>query len=332
MNELSIEELGRVNYETQDADEISRIKSEWQKALKQLEKFLDRKLNVDIEYYPSKWREERAGVGITDTGIMWFSTPNIQVNFDSYNSFKSKLFAVAHEKFGHVADKEEYYGGSWDEYLDEYQTFVTPDQRTNLRVAHVIPNELYTAQIELVKRRFKILKRNFAELGKYLIPLALIETLGRMGMRRNDDIPKLLLKIQKVTELPMDNFWYCFAGLSTPPRLNGSKRYGIKKIYELENVQNAIARYLRKKITHIEMSRILEQSNYKTKIHVGYKPEYSVGLTGINNLELALENVSKPSSYWEMVAMHHNTYHAPQDMANALRSIQEKIEKHMKRV
>ena len=330
MNKLSALETAITNRELQEVDEISRVKSEWQKALKKLERTLGRRLNGEIKYDPNRWYEEKAGVTFSETGKMLFTTPNRVVDFDVYSSFQSKLFAVAHEKFGHIVDAKEYHGGDWIKTTDEFKTFITPEQRVNLRVAHLLPKELYDAQIEVIRKRFNFSKMDPKELGKYEMPLALIESLGRIGMQRNDDLLELFSKIQVVTELLMGYDWFCFAGISTPPALNESKEYGIKRMYEFKESIDNIAQYLKGRIPHVKILEILKRLNYKTTIDSDYKPEYSVGLTGINDLELALENLNRASSYWESVARHNNTYHAPEDMANALRSIQAKIEKHMK--
>ncbi len=329
---LTTEEIESAKKEIQNPEKILGIKKVWYKALEKLEKILDTKLNEEILYNPIFFHNTLTPVLATVEGKMFFSTPNKEVNFDYFSTFGSKLGLVTHEKFGHPADEEEYYGMHINECDKELEFFITPEQRANLRVAHILPNELYQIQVELIKSRLRRLGEDPSKLKKYEIPLCAIETLGRMGMQRSDDIIELFKEIQENTGLSIDKllvgFDCCsFAGLVTPPSMNKSEKYGIKEMMSLNNVTKDVALYLRGIENRAKLGRCLKYFGYKTTIDYGYKPENSVGMTWVNNPKNALENLYYALSYWEWVARHNNSYRTPEDMINALKNIEAKIMK-----
>jgi hypothetical protein len=335
---LSKEEVKSAIAEGQDPKKILEVKSEWYKALEELEKSLGTRLNDEITYEPSLLKHQFeplsapiSSISATAEGKMFFSTPNKEVNFDCHPTFKSKLASIAHEKFGHPADQKEYYGEDIYGCERELGFYLTPEQRVNLRVAHLLPGELYEGKSELIKSQLRRLGEDHSKLGKYDMPIFAIETLGRMGMKRNDDIVELYKKVKEDTGLSMDNlvrrfFTFSFAGLVASPSMNGDKKYGIRAIVDLNGITNYISLYIRGLVNRSKVSECLEYFGYKTKTDDDYKPEYSVGMTWIQNPRIALKNLYNAISYWEWVARHNNTYRAPEDMVNALKSIAVKIE------
>jgi len=311
------------------SQQIEKIKTEWHEAFKQMQKYYESEVfkSFKIAYDAYTWyRFKNPALIFPAEREMRFSTPNSRINFDYYPSLLAKLGITAHN-FAYLADIEKYYSHNFSMFLWEQKEFITPLQRANLRAAHFSPDAI----VEVTKEGLRSFLKTRSEengMGSYEEPLVIIESLGLMGMPRRDDIPKFFKEISEDKVAAFDKFLetpyiFSFAGLATPPVLNGDIKYGIRRRDELTYVKILIGRYVRGEMTYEGISKELEKLGYTTKIaDSGYKPEDSVDLRWVK-LDYAMERLKRIISEYEHKASN-SSYYCYADMADALRKIYEK--------
>ncbi len=309
--------------------QIPWIKAEWEVAFKTMQKYYDSELfkQFKIEYDPSTWyRFNNPALIYPVEREMRFSTPNSRMNFDYYPSPLAKLGIVGHN-FAYLADIEEYYPHNLQFFLWEQKEFITPLQRANLRAAHFIPDAIVAVTREGL-RSFLRARGEESGLGHYEEPLAVIETLGLIGMPRRDDILSFFREIIEakgstfriLLETP---YLFSFAGLVTPPALNEDKIYGIRRRGVLTRVKMLMSRYAMAELGYGELSMELKRLGYTTTIEDSrYRPEDSVDLRWVK-LDYAIERLKVVISEYEHKSTH-SSYYCYADMADALKRIYEK--------
>jgi hypothetical protein len=323
-------EIFRILKEGQNIHQIFQIEEEWRKALKKLNGYLTPEYIIDenIIYNPNFWYIPGITIGIDQKKIdFWFrhgiaigtdkdniinfSTPNKKIPFDIFPGEQAKLGAIAHIA-GHLVDKQQYYTNDWENYRDR-KTFISNDQRANLRVMHTLPNALYENTRQLIISNFRCLGIN-PKLGEYEEPLATMEFLGRAGLPRKDNLIGFLKYINDEKELSLDRylevFWtFALAGLAVPPSLNHEKKYGVRTWKELHDIDHEVARYIRGEIT--------EPPNTITCID-DYDPECSVDLRGINKT-MALNELDQEISVWESKLKKYDGFRCFEEMCESLK-------------
>jgi hypothetical protein len=123
--------------------------------------------------------------------------------FISYPSLLAKCDITGHN-FAYLVDIGEYYPYNFSMFLWEQKEYITPLQRANLRAAHFIPDAVLAVTKEGL-RSFLRARGEERGLNSYEEPLAIIETLGLMGMPRRDDILNLFKEIRLLS--PPINFF-----------------------------------------------------------------------------------------------------------------------------
>lgn len=324
-------EIFRILKEGQNIHQIFQIEEEWQEALKKLNRYLTPEYITDenIIYNPNFWYIPGITIGIDQKKIdFWFrhgiaigtdkdniinfSTPNKKIPFDIFPGEQAKLGAIAHIAFGHSADKQQYYTNDWENYRDR-KTFISNDQRANLRVMHISPNALYETFKQLIISNFRCLgiEPNF---GKYEEPLVTMEFLGRAGLPRKDNVIGFLKYINDEKELPFDKYLemfrtFIFAGLAVPPNLNQKTEYGIRTLDELRDIDREVARYIR--------GEIKEPPTMITCVD-DYDPEGSVDLRGINKNKALLDELDQEISVWESKLKKYDGFRCFEEMCESL--------------
>ena len=301
-------------------EELERIKIEWQEALENLRNYTTPVSigNYKIIYDPKLWYKENCpcAVDILDFEI-YFSTPNRIINFDFFPTKESKLGAMAHEAYGHVADFEQYYGTYYWISSHEDRKYCTPEQRANLRALHLLPNNLIHYIKELfysTVRAVKDLENIDINLGDYEEPFLTMEILGRCGLPRRDNIVEFLIELYEKTPVQFLK-GFIYTGLATPPHLNDEPRYGIRKYKDKKSFEKKLEKYLNSKSK--EPPKIITYVD-------GYRPEYSVDLRWINK-DRALEELDKVISIYQNNYRRHNTFYCFEDMYESLLIIENRI-------
>lgn len=293
---------------------IKKVEKEWKEALEILrdyiaEDYTKRKIVYDPNIAYS-WQSDAA---INKEGNFLFSTPNEKQTFDSYPSINLKVGMLAHEILGHSADIDQYYS-SHSDLCNDYFRCMSPEQRANLRVMYILPKELYSTHKQRAISVFEFLGINF-DLGIYEEPFVTVESLGRAGLERRDDIPKLFKEIYKERKIPMDKYInnaivLAFAGLAIPPSVWIEKDYGIlERNFSLPIMHGWVAEYLTGKIS--------EPPQLITTAPERYRPEYSVDLRGIKK-EKSLKNLEDEIEVWKRKADKEKRFYYAQDMLKAL--------------
>jgi len=312
------------------SQQLSGITKEWETAFTLLRRYYEHETFASywIAYEPATWYQfKNPALIFPDERVMRFTTPNTAVPFDYYPSRVAKLGIVAHN-FAYLADIAEYYPSNFPAFLDEQRAFITPLQRANLRAAHVIPDALVEVTREGLRSFLRTRGEHTAGLGSYEEPLAILETLGLMGMPRHDDLLTFFKElsetegaaVQALFETP---YLFSFAGLVTPPALNADRSFGIRNRAELTYIKGPLQQYVHAELTATELHAELGQLHYTTDVP-GYQPEESVDLRWVK-LDAAMDRVKRTIATYE-----HKAAHAPfayyADMVSALRRIYDREE------
>jgi hypothetical protein len=312
------------------SQQLPGITKEWETAFTLLSRYYEHEsiASYRIIYDPATWyRFKNPALIYPEEHVMRFATPNAAVPFDYYPSRVAKLGIVAHN-FAYLADIDEYYPYNFPGFLGEQRAFVTPLQRANLRAAHFIPDALVEVTREGLRSFLRARGAPAAGLGSYEEPLAIMETLGLMGMPRHDD-PLAFFKELSETEpaavqaLFGTPYIFSLAGLATSPALNADRSFGIRNRAELTHVKELLLQFVRAELTAADLHAEWQRLQYTTKLEVAdYRPEESVDLRWVK-LDAAMDRVKRTIAAYEHKAAH-ATSACYEDLAAALRRIYER--------
>ncbi len=312
--------------EGQDEETIGNIKHAWELARQSCIKLFKDDIDFIIEYNPANWHASRQPAGLRRVSFMGtpylifeFATPNKALPFDSFASQDAKQGVIAHE-ISHVIDDKKW-NFSFKELILESRSFITREQRAELLAFASNPIAIYEANKALISSTARVTGVNLKDIEVF----AAVETLGRVGLERRDDLPYLFsvmqedAEVHRILEEYLSSNVFSFAGLVTPPRLNNSKEYGIKRPSQLYHARKVIIEYLKNK-DRAMLNQKLEALGYKVK-EVKHDPFQSVDLNSLNpalcrkNLEDALDYFNRPSR-WKCF----------EDLCNAVRQILESFQ------
>lgn len=292
--------------EDQDPETISKVKDSWHLALAESSKVLSWPDRLIVEYNPAIWRISRHPVGIRLISSPWekififeFATPNFVIPFDCFPSIESKTGVMFHE-IAHLIDDRRW-GFDLRKLARDSSEYVTREQRAELLGFSGNPLGIFEANKALIESTMKKLGYDPAELGEYLMPLAAVETLGRIGMERSDDIVGFYAEIEAnvfpvhtVLEEYLAMNVFSLAGLTTEPGQNDSDAHGIKRSRDLASARVWLCEYLKGNIGIRNLEKKLGDLNYKVKIDPaiqGYNPVSSIDLKHLDPV-LAEKNIS----------------------------------------
>lgn len=329
VSRLSLREKIYTWAECQDKTQVQQVKSEWYHGLH--DRLLTRALETlknnlipksirseRILYDPIIWFDYHWPASVVGCHTIKFSTPNKAVPFDYYPNEKAKLGVIAHEAFGHPADRQQYYLDDHEGlFVHECETYVTPEQRANLHVMHISPNIMYERVAQDVHSDFRLKTYN-SSLGGYEESLIALLTLGISGLPRRDNIVEYIKELNANASFSGRIFIHKFllAGLATPPNLNCETKYGIKTRNGLFEARQKVLNYIRGKIN--------EPPKLITYTEDNYRPEYSIDLRWIDKAK-TLEELEKAMSYWQNRFRRHNRFACFQDMYESLQIISHRI-------
>ncbi len=291
--------------ENQDLEIISNIKDSWHLALEEASKVLKWPDKFIVEYNPAIWRISHHPVGIRLVSSPWgkylifeFATPNSVLPFDCFPPIEAKTGVMVHE-IAHLIDDQRWGFDLRRLAVDSFE-YVTREQRAELLGFAGYPLGIFEANKALIESTVKKLGVSPTELGEYLRPLAAVETLGRIGMGRSDDLVRFYADIEtffpvhKILEEYLATNVFSLAGLTTAPSLNNSDDYGIKKSKDLASTRIWLCEYLKGKIGIKDLEEKLGKLNYKVKVDSviqGYNPISCLDFKQLS-LKIAKKNIT----------------------------------------
>lgn len=298
---LSDMEAAIVFVEKQDLEGVSKVKDAWQMALGEASRVLSWSDKLLVEYNPGIWRVSRHPVGIRMVSAPWgkffifeFASPNLVLPFDCFDSGEAKTGVMVHE-VAHLIDDRRW-GFDLRSLAVESLEYVTREQRAELLAFAGYPLGIFEANRALIGATAKKLG---IELGEYLWPLAAVETLGRIGVCRSDDLVGFYgdieysgVPVHRVLEEYLATNVFSLAGLTTGPDLNNSNAYGIKRSKDLASARALLCGYLKGKMDRMELEGKLAKLNYKVgDSSEGYNPLSCIDFKHLN-LEASKKNIS----------------------------------------
>jgi hypothetical protein len=171
---------------------------------------------------------------------------------------------------------------------------VTREQRAELLAFAGYPLGIFEANKSLILATARKLG---IDLGEYLRPLAAVETLGRIGMPRSDDLVGFYWDIEssgvpvhRVLEEYLAANVFSLVGLTTGPDLNNSNAYGIKRSKDLASARALLCGYLKGEMDRVELEGKLAKLNFKVGNLEGYNPLSCIDFKHLN-LEAAKKNM-----------------------------------------
>jgi hypothetical protein len=292
--------------EQQDLELIADTKVSWLQAFEDALKFLNWSDRLIVEYNPAIWRISRYPVGLRLFSYPWrnvyifeFGTPNSVFPFDCFDSKEAKLGVMLHE-IAHFIDDHRW-GFDIKGVTVESRKYVTREQRAELLAFCAYPQGIFEANKSMIRMTAKMANMDMLN-AEVLASFAVVETLGRIGMNRSNDLIGYFKEIEDkefsihtILETYISNYVFALAGLTTSPDLNESEHYGIKKSKDLALATRNLCDYLRKRIDLLSLQKTLRKSNYKVRtdsIISNYSPLSSTDF-GLLNIDLAKENVSR---------------------------------------
>lgn len=293
--------------EQQEFEIISTIKESWLLAFEKALTILPWSDVFLVEYNPNIWRILRHPVGIrmilSPLGkyiIFEFATPNHALPFDCFDAHTAKIGVMVHE-IAHLIDDLR-----WDfdfkSLAVESREYVSREQRAELLAFAGCPLGIFEANKALIRATINRLGYDQAEFQGFLNLLAAVETLGRLGMNRGDDIIELYKYIEN-KDIPVHMILreylatnvFSLAGFTTGPDLNMSTEHGIKKSKDLTLARIMLCEYLDGKIDHKSFKEKLEKLHYKVRVDSAiqdYNPLNCIDFDHLNQ-EKAKKNISE---------------------------------------
>lgn len=272
MDSLSICETAATFVEGVDKKSVEETKKEWKKALYGVKNDFKFKENIDVEYNPLIWHVSRYPVGIrvycTIGGVLTvieFSTPNRKIPFDIFLGFESKRGVLAHE-IAHILDDRKWYPMDYQKIMRESKNHISREQRAELLAFLYDPLGIIYSNISLIKLALFLSGTRLE--GQYIEAYAILETLGRIGMNRNINIPLFFKKMSKdqnidVSKLLRHHITYpfCLAGSIGLP---GRESVGITKTADLISCREKLISFLKGELNLSELNRKFKKMGYCT--------------------------------------------------------------------
>jgi hypothetical protein len=272
---LSDLEAAIISVEGLAPDVVSRVKDDWEKALAQASTIINWPDKLVVEYNPAIWRVSRFPVGVRLFSSPWsrvfvfeFASPNSRLPFDCFPSQDAKLGVMVHE-LAHFIDDHRW---SFDlpALIRESREYITREQRAELLAFVGAPCSIFISNLSLIESTMQGLGLPGEKYRQEIMAMAAVETLGRIGMERRDDLVKLYeeieeegLPVHRVLEEYLSTHVFSLAGLTTAPQLNESRDYGIKRAKDLHAVRAYLCRYLRGQIDLSSLRSELRDLGYK---------------------------------------------------------------------
>jgi hypothetical protein len=301
--------------EEQNPENVDQIKRGWEEALCDVRKVLHAGVDMRVAYNPLIWRVTRYPVGLRLLSGPWgsyaiieFSTPNGIIYFDCFSYGEAKHGVLAHE-IAHIID-DKHWKLDKQVLIRESEVYVTREQRAELIAFTAFPLGILHANRSLIESTTQFIGYRPADLKEFLEPFVFIETLGRMGMPRTDDLPLFFREMKNTVEVPIERLLgsyistnlYSLAGLVTSPGLNTSNSYGIKQSAGLYQSRQLLCDHLMGKLSSQELIQHLLALNYTTTIDgsiCGYRPmeQIPLHLTDTHVISTMLDTL--PQGPWE---------------------------------
>jgi hypothetical protein len=291
--------------EQQDIELIASIKEGWQWALEKALGLLKWNDQLVVEYNPAIWRISRYPVGLRLFSYPWknvfifeFGTPNHVFPFDCFESKEAKFGVMLHE-IAHFID-DDYCGFDLRSVIEESRNYVTREQRAELLAFCSYPQGIFEANKSLITATIRNANLDPMDADD-LLAFSAIETLGRIGMNRSDNLINFFRELDDkgtficgILENYVSNYVFSLAGLTPCPDLNESKNFGIKKSRVLAFVTRRLNEYLRKRIDLSSLEDSLKSLNYKVHAEGAisdYNPLRCIDFRFLD-VELAESNIS----------------------------------------
>jgi hypothetical protein len=154
--------------------------------------------------------------------------------------------------------------------IRESREYITREQRAELLAFVGAPCSIFISNLSLIESTMQGLCLPGEKYRQEIMAMAAVETLGRIGMERRDDLVKLYeeieeegLPVHRVLEEYLSTHVFSLAGLTTAPQLNESRDYGIKRAKDLHAVRAYLCRYLRGQIDLSSLRSELRDLGYK---------------------------------------------------------------------
>lgn len=196
-------------------------------------------------------------------------------------------------------------GFDFRQLFKESRDYVTREQRAELLAFAGCPQGIFEANKCLIESTLIELGYEPADFFPYLGSIAAVETLGRIGMNRHDDLIRFYrdmedagVPVHKILNAYISSFMFSLAGLTTAPNLNTSDAYGIKRATGLQLARIWLCRYLREEVSLQSLEGMLRKLNYKVRVDSlipDYNPLSCIDFQNLN-LELAKDNRSSTRS------------------------------------
>ncbi len=289
------------------------------------------------------------GVFFSQRGKVKSFEDKVPIGFKHFPDIEKDLKTVYHVgEVWHLEIAESYCPDGWSafkglgEQLRDDQSFVSSQQRINLRIFHAVPNELvemvksdagsrlnyyghFDSESELEPERPTL--ESLGELEPYFVSNLV---LGRIGMVRGDDMVDFAKTIhdEKSFTLGHSNYTFLLAGLTTYPLIR-SKMGGMIKWIDLSDAEKIFKKYFDEEISEESLRIGLKCMGHMGGFWGGFenqRPERVVGLDWLLDKQASLDNIEKALSHWEKVESKHNRFHGPGDMVVALKKVKDRVE------
>jgi len=260
--------------EQQNIELIADIKERWQWAFEEALRLLKWDDQLVVEYNPAIWRISSYPVGLRLVSYPWkkvfifeFGTPNCVFPFDCFESKDAKLGVILHE-ISHFID-DVHCGLDLRGMIEDSRNYVTREQRAEFLAFCSYPQGIFEANKSLITATIRNSNLDRMDADD-LIAFSAIETLGRIGMGRSDNLIKFFKEfkekgifVDEILEKYVSNYVFSLAGLTPCRDLNESKIFGIKKSRALALATRRLTEYLRNGIDLSLLEDSLKRLDYK---------------------------------------------------------------------
>jgi hypothetical protein len=188
-----------------------------------------------------------------------------------------------------------------DNYSRSHTTMSPESKGLELLAFAGCPQGIFEANKCLIESTLIGLGNKPADFSLELNFIAAVETLGRVGMNRQDDLIGFYrsmedagVPVHKILEAYISSFVFSLAGLTTAPISNASDAYGIRRTADLQLARIWLCRYLREEVSLQSLEGMLGKLGYKVRVDSmisSYNPLSCIDFQNLN-LEMAKDNRS----------------------------------------